>query len=219
MEQKKHPILEALLFFFFPPKCALCKTVGYEGLCPECQKRLDSLFSPKKFLAKGGNSYADTMLTLFSFHEPEVKKLCMDWKREDYMDLHLIFRRYFEKAKKKKLFPSEISFITYLPRKKSARKKAGFDQAECIAKELAEVLEIPYEPLLLRKGVSRPQHEMKGEDRERNVRGIFRAAKSFSGENILLVDDIVTTGASAREGARVLKKAGAMKVFVFSLAH
>lgn len=217
--EKKHPFREALLFFFFPPKCALCKTVGYEGLCPECQKALDVLFSPKKFLAMGGNGYADTMLTLFSFREPEVKKLVMDWKREDYEDLHLIFRRYFEKAKKKNLFPDSIHAITYLPRKRSSRRKAGLDQAECIAKELAKVLEIPCEPLLFRCRASRPQHEMKGADREENVHGIFRAEKAFAGENILLVDDIITTGASAREGARVLKKAGAMKVFVFSLAH
>ncbi len=208
-----------MLFFFFPPKCALCKAVGYEGLCPECQKVMDRLFSPKKFLAKGGNTYADAMLTLFSFHDPEVKKLIMDWKREDYLDLHLIFRQYFEKAARKKFFPEEIHAVTFLPRKKSSRRKAGLDQAECIAKELALALNLPFEPLLDRRGFSRPQHEMTGKGREENVRGIFQAKKRFQGEHILLVDDIITTGASAREGARILKKAGAMKVFVFSLAH
>ena len=217
--EKKRAFLNSVLFFFFPPKCALCKKVGFDGLCPECQKRLDALFRPNKFLALGGNSYADAMLTLFSFSDPEVKKLILDWKREDYKDLHLIFRRYFEKAAKKKLFPSQIQVISYLPRKKSTRRKMGLDQAECIAKELALALEIPFEPLLARSGRSQSQHEMKGEQREENIRGKFVATRSFSGENILLVDDIITTGASAREGARILKKAGAMKVFVFSLAH
>lgn len=216
---KKNRILGAILFFFFPPKCALCKKVGFEGLCPECQKRLDSFFQPKKFLAKGGNAHADAMMALFPFRAPEVKKLLLDWKREDYEDLHLIFRRYFEKAATKKIFPSEIHAITYLPRTKSSRRKMGLDQAECIAKELSLAFKIPFAPMLARCGKSRAQHEMQGDQREENVRGKFNATKCFAGENILLVDDIITTGASAREGARILKKAGAMKVFVFSLAH
>ncbi|MBR5296126.1 MAG: ComF family protein [Clostridia bacterium] len=210
---------ETLLFFFFPPKCAGCGRVGFEGLCPECKEHLDSIFTPKKFLTTGGIGFADGMFALFPYQDPLVKKLLFDWKRENYADLAPIFFPYIEKAVKKKLFPAQIHAISFLPRRQSARRKNGFDQAEEILKLVAKSLSLPAETLLKRRGYSRQQHKEKFEKREQNVHGVFAATRDFQGETILLIDDIVTTGATAREGARILKKHGAMKVYVFSLAH
>lgn len=226
MNQKEKPRREekplwakCLLFFFFPPKCAVCKRVGYENLCPQCQEKLDAAFAPTKHRPWGGCGFADEMFSLFSYENPCVKTLLLDWKQMDYEDLHSILISYVRKAKEKGFFPKEIHGITYCPRRQSARRKAGFDQAEEMARELAKELDLPFVTLLKRRGFSRSQHKVRGEGRERNVRGVFVATQKLNGENLILVDDIVTTGASCREAARILKKAGAMKVFVFSPAH
>ena len=208
-----------LVRFLYPPKCALCGMIGEENLCKKCKEELDRLFKPQKFLAHGGNGFVDEMITLFPYRERTVQKLLIDWKRVDYLDLHKIFPPYMSKAVKKGLFPSGIHHISYLPRRKPARRAAGFDQAEKIARELGVLLDLPVEPLLARRGHSKPQRKAAFRDREKNVRGKFVPLREFAGENILLVDDIITTGETAKEGARVLKKAGAMKVTVFSLAH
>ena len=210
---------ENLLFFFFPPKCALCGKVGFDGLCPRCKEEMDRIFKPQKFMTTGGIGFADGMVCLFPYRNEAVKKLLFDWKRENYNDLTAIFTPYVETAMKKDLLPKEIHCISFLPRRRIARRKAGFDQAEEIGKIVANTLSIPQETLLVRKGFSKPQRKAKFEKRDENVRGVFAATKEFQGETVLLIDDIVTTGATAKEGARILKQAGAMKVYILSLAH
>lgn len=207
------------LFFLYPVKCAVCGAIGYGELCPDCKAKLENAFDPRAFLANGGNSFADAMFTLFPYENYAVKKLLLDWKREEFWDLPVIFTPFLENALRKKLLPARIHRIAYLPRRTFARTKAGFDQAEKIAAIVAELTNLPLEPLLIRQGHAKPQRKAKYKKREKNIHGAFRAAKSLNGESILLIDDIVTTGATAREGARILKKAGAMKVYILSLAH
>ena len=210
---------ERLLFFLYPPKCAVCGTTGYDPLCPECAKKLQDAFEPKKFLASGGNGFADTMFTLFPYGEYAVQKLLFDWKRLEYRDLPVIFTPYMQKFVKKKLLPENIHYIAYLPRRRAAARKTGFDQAQRMAEIYSRLLDLPLKPLLIRQGHAKPQHKARYDKREKNVRGAFRAARPLEGETVLLVDDIVTTGATAREGARILKSAGAMKVHILSMAH
>lgn len=209
---------DAVLFFFFPPMCAVCHRVGFDDLCPDCREELDAVFDPKSYRTRGGTGFADAMMTLFPYENASVKPLLFDWKMEDYEDLHRIFGGYMKQAAEKGLFP-EVDLITYCPRRRQGILEHGQDQAQLIAEELSKQLGIPCRTLLSRRGFSLPQHKTHGEMRERNVRGVFEATETLQGESILLVDDIVTTGSSVREAARILKKSGAMKVFVFSLAH
>jgi len=218
-KEEQSPWKKAILFFFFPPQCALCKTVGYEDLCPRCREELDFAFDPRVLHPRGGSGFADEMLSLFPYDALSVKRLLLDWKKEDFEDLHHIFRSYMDSLVQKDFFPKDVDCIAYCPRRKGAARKAGFDQAAAIAAELADCLSLPLRPLLKRRGFSRPQHKVRGKKREENVRGVFEATQTLQGENVLLVDDIITTGASCREAARILKQAGAMKVYVFSLAH
>ncbi len=217
-KEEKLSLKKRLLFFFFPPKCASCGECGWEGLCPRCRERVEKAFSPKQFLARGGNGFADRMLSLFPYEVPEVKRMLLDWKRNDFHDLHLIFGEYLERAAWKKSFYRNIDLVTFAPRRASARRYAGFDQAEQMAKEVSQRLNIPFEPLLSRHGFSRSQHKLPSRLREKNVHGVFRPLRPLHGETVLLIDDIVTTGASARECARILKGCGAMRVYILSLA-
>lgn len=218
-DEKKALRRESLLFFFYPPKCASCGVVGYKNLCPVCREALEDAFEPKKYIAAGGNGFADAMFCLFPYKEPVVQHLLHGWKQVDYRDYPDIFTPYILRFLKKKLLPENIHKITYLPRRKPARRKIGFDQAQRIGSLFSEKLGIPLEPLLIRQGHSKIQHKQTYERREKNVRGAFRCETEFSGETILLIDDIVTSGASAREAARILKQAGAMKVYILSIAH
>ena len=219
MREKLASLKESLLFFFYPPQCAVCGATGYQNLCPRCQEKLDEAFDPKKFIANGGNGYADAMFCLFPYDSFYVQKLLFDWKQVDYKDFPPIFIPYLERFFRKKLLPKQIHYVAYLPRRRAARRKIGFDQAERIGELATAFVEMPLTDLLSRQGHAKTQHKSKYKHREKNIRGAFRAVRSFEGESVLLIDDIVTTGATAREGARILKQAGAMKVYILSIAH
>ena len=217
--EEKLTLKKKLLFFFFPPKCALCGRVGWEELCPSCREEMDEAFSPRKFLAAGGNGFADEMIALFDYESETVKPLLFQWKREDYEDLREIFTSFATRAAGKKLLPAKVDYITFAPRRPSARLKNGFDQAESFARALSEKFGIPFQNMLGRRPFSKAQHKLHGNKRDQNVQDAFYPLGTLEGETVLLVDDIVTTGASVKECARILKKCGAMKVYVLCIAH
>jgi ComF family protein len=96
----------------------------------------------------------------------------------------------------------------------------GFNQAELLARALAEDLKLDFRPAILRKTKdTSSQVSLSRPERQANVRGVFAVSEELHGEDILLVDDVVTTGATAREAARTLRKAGAGQVWVLAFAQ
>ncbi|MGA1843134.1 MAG: ComF family protein [bacterium] len=97
-----------------------------------------------------------------------------------------------------------------------------FNQSLMLAKSLSKAFRLPLRPLLLeRRGGSTPQVGLSPEDRWKNVRGAFGVSgvERIPGRGVILVDDVFTTGATVNECARVLKKAGARWVEVWTLAR
>jgi len=210
---------KALIDLFYPPACAACGAPGYDLLCPECRGKMEEAFSPKKFLCTGGNGFADEMICLFPYQNRIVQQQLLVMKREVYDNNYDVFLRYLDRADKVLEGIAKCDFITFCPRSSLNRRRYGFDQSQELAKRLSHHLGIPLRTPLSRRGFSFTQHRMTGKDRWRNVNEKFVCRERLEGESILLVDDIVTTGATACEAARILKKSGAMKITVFSLAH
>ncbi len=216
-DEKELSTRKKLLFFFMPPVCLLCREVENTPLCPRCVALLNESYAPKKFIAIGGNGYADSILRLFPYQDSPVKPLILALKRRDSKNLRRIFRSFFQKSMS--LLPKDIHCICYLPRRLSTQHRFGVDQGKILAEELSDLTKIPLLPLLKRQGFSKAQHSLPLHKRPQNVAGVFRSTRPLFGENILLTDDIVTSGASVCEAAHTLKKAGAMKVYVLCLAH
>ena len=107
--------------------------------------------------------------------------------------------------------------------KKAVRKalrQYGFDQAALLAKCLSDELNVPVCPALCRSREKPPQKLLSAAQRRRNIRDSFTVKAGILGDaqNALLVDDVVTTGATAAECARTLGGAGAAKVVCAALA-
>jgi ComF family protein len=98
-----------------------------------------------------------------------------------------------------------------------------FNQSLIIARTLGQIYRLPLLPdLLLRVRPTSPQVELHRKDRAGNVRGAFqirRGVPDLEGKHLILVDDVLTTGATVNECARILKKAGVEKVYVVTLAR
>lgn len=119
--------------------------------------------------------------------------------------------------------PRDLAFDAIVPVPIHWRKLLvrGFNQSRLLASELARRTGIPVESPLQRAKHSAPQVGMSRAQRRRNVIGAFsvRKAASVEGRRYLLIDDVFTTGSTVNAAARALKKAGAARVSVLTLAR
>lgn len=107
--------------------------------------------------------------------------------------------------------------VTSIPTDAQRCKKRGFDIPESLFKE-ALAQHGKWQPNVLNRiKPTAPQYGLTPGERKNNVRGCFKAASSVIGKNILLVDDILTTGATIEEAAKTLKQAGAKSVQALTL--
>jgi ComF family protein len=99
-------------------------------------------------------------------------------------------------------------------------RQRGFNQALELARQIGRQLRLPVAPALLaRERDTPPQHEMDAKARRRNVRGAFRVTGPLPAADVAIVDDVLTTGHTVGEIARVLKRAGARRVEVWVVAR
>ncbi len=123
-----------------------------------------------------------------------------------------------------KLSDEEIKcdVIMPVPMMDRKKKRRGYNQAELIAQELAKLSNMPIDTTtLIRVWEDNSQTALTSKERRENVRGCFKCtSKDYKGKNILLIDDVYTTGSTANECARVLRKQGRVaNVYVLTFAH
>ena len=141
-------------------------------------------------------------------------------------DVNICFRFLGSELAKcaSELLPLDESYvITHLPRTRDRVNECGFDQSERIAKELGYALDLPAFSLLARTGRGKMQKSLSSVTaRERNAAASLSLAKNaerrLEGRRVLLVDDIVTSGASMRAAAKLLRAAGAREIIAVSVA-
>lgn len=116
-----------------------------------------------------------------------------------------------------------LQIITYIPLHPDKERKRGFNQSEILAREIGKRFNIPVVSLLKRTVYNLPQMSLKKvEERRENVKGIFSfdgRVENPSRQNIALVDDVATSGATLAEAAKVLKHHGARQVWGIVLAR
>jgi len=119
--------------------------------------------------------------------------------------------------------PRETTFDVIVPMPLHWFKKwqRGFNQSDFLAREIGKKWNVPVRNLVRRKKATRPQAGLTNAKRRANMSGAFQIlrGKALAGMRVLLVDDVVTTGATASACARVLKRAGAAHVALLALAR
>jgi len=115
-------------------------------------------------------------------------------------------------------FPLDL--VVPVPISRLHLQRRGFNQSELLAVPIAQSLGLPLKNLLVRTRETPAQTELSREEREKNLLYVFKARneKQIKGKNILLVDDVYTTGSTSRECTRALLEAGAQKVCLITWA-
>ena len=117
--------------------------------------------------------------------------------------------------------PIEVDLVVCVPLHRDRRRSRGFNQAHLIARSFAERMRLPYVPeALIKTKKTQSQTKLSFRERQDNLAGAFSADASLvAGKRVLVVDDVLTTGATLSEVAHTLKKAGAVHVYGLTLAN
>lgn len=114
-----------------------------------------------------------------------------------------------------------VQMLVPIPLSEQRQRERGYNQVDVVAHWLAYLLNLPYRPHALRRARhTRSQVGLNVNERKANVSGAFLAhSPDVAGKNILLMDDVCTTGATLNEAARALLEAGAQTVYAYTIAR
>lgn len=206
-----------LLELLFPRKCLLCRKVlenGETDLCKQC--RCDNpAFSHRKTKPQFLDSF-----TAVWYYEGDVRSSLLRYKFGGCRSYAQGYGRLMAMNLLEK-YPDGFDVLTWVPISRRRKLKRGYDQVELLARAVARELDTKPVPLLKKIRHNRPQSGLAdAAHRKANVLGAYRVQdpRLVCGKRILLLDDILTTGATASECARVLKTAGAKEVHCAAMA-
>ena len=217
-----------ILDIVFPPKCISCGNTGHD-LCIKCLSE-----SPE-----AERETAKWIFPLYDYRHPPIKKALWFFKYKGKKRLASIFAEIIYGKILEEL--SDLSamenfnnaILIPIPLSPKRYRERGYNQAELICRELIKIND-------LRHGVNvklennvlikpkETEHQARIENRTerlKNIRGSFAVKNAkenrskIKGRDIILIDDITTTGATLNEARKILKRAGARKVIAFTVAH
>ncbi|MEM1089941.1 MAG: ComF family protein [Pseudomonadota bacterium] len=224
----------------FPSRCAICQAQGYRGLslCRDC---LDDL----PWHAAGCRLCGDALpgITARSNIDKPAAEICgrclreppgfdevtaalafappVDgWVRRFKYDGTLYLGRLLSELFLLRCRPAVPDLIVPVPLHRERLTLRGFNQSAELARPMARRLGVPLvQNLLLRGRSGVPQSTLLAADRRRAMRGVFQVRRPLDGARVALIDDVLTTGATATACARALKQAGAAEVRVWVISR
>ncbi len=223
-----------MLDLLYPPVCPFCGGISPAGICGKCRKKIVYIGEPRckrcgkplkedteEFCAdcRGQESCLNCGLNLWIHREP-VPGALYRFKYHNKRSYGRIFAGELAEHYGKQLRLWKIREILPVPLHSSRRRKRGFNQSEIIARELAAAVGIPVRTdVLLRIKKTAPQKSLGKQERQANLRGAFAVPASWDPpENVLLIDDIYTTGATLERAAKVLRTAGVRNVYFLTVS-
>ena len=216
-KRKKTRVLNEIKDLVWPRRCILChRLVGAdaERLCPACAASLPGPISG----SRRGSFYKRWAAALW--YEGAVRESFLRFKFGGRRFYAALYGPWLARAIREQL-GADFELLTYVPISPLRRRRRGFDQTLLLAREAGAILGMQPVATLRKKNWVKPQSRTLGpEERQRNIRGAFRALdpELVRGRRVLLIDDVLTTGATVSEAARVLLEAGAKSVDVATLA-
>ena len=201
-------IIKHILFFCFPPQITE----------RDIQRLPKAQFSPYP-----------RIYSLYNYQNPKVKKLIRHLKKHREPSLKKIIGSEMCDyllpilAEYETFHEFREPFVIPMPISRKRKKERGFNQCDDMARYLADTLpRARYQKNLIRKKESQKQALIKNrQERKRNVQNVFslKNQEGIKNQDVIIVDDLVTTGATLQSLFSLLKKAGARNVLAITIAH
>ena len=226
----KERIKLKILHWFFPNKCVSCrKVISFDGLfCKECEsklirpsgKRCKICFATKekcnclkepKFYFRATSPF---------IYKDSAKNAILKLKFIKHKRLADFFAANMKAVMDKKFKDVKFDAIFPVPLHKSRINQRGFNQSLVLANSLSKLINVPViDNKLLRVKKGKNQHTLKFKERKENVKGLYKASNiSINCQRVLLIDDIMTSGATLNECAKILRLEGVPKIYCITAA-
>ncbi len=215
LNDELNKLSRGILDFFFPRRCPFCGAVaGKELLCNKCLRSLP--FTGDHAVREGTFGRCAAPL----YYEDRVREAILQFKFKAKLGGLSCFGMLMAECAAEH-YSGAFDAITWVPVSKKRLKKRGFDQTRYLTGSMCVDWHVAPIETLRKVTDNPPQSTLETEEQRRaNVLGVYEAvnAEQFRGKRLLLVDDILTTGATLSECVRVLKEAGAGEVMCLTLA-
>jgi len=199
------------------PKSAVCmgcgSAAGFERdwLCEDCRKAL-----ARRWIGAHPEPLLDGMAAAYHYQGPPGG-VVRSFKFRGVTDLAEPMARDMLRAYEQ-IQPTGAELVTAVPMHPRRLRERGFNHSELLARRVADGLGLPYEDAITRTRHTVQQAMLEDEERLKNLEDVFRADSRVYGRRVLLVDDVYTTGATARQCAAALREAGARSVSFLAYA-
>lgn len=223
------------LDILFPPHCYFCGTPldGHKYICSDCLGALKKVSGP--VCARCGKPAAEAgrLCPQCAAGEREffLARSYGQYRPDTLLSKAITGMKYRgERALATELGPllnqgltGELvrrgELITYVPLTDRKLRERGFNQAKLLARYLAQEVDLPLVEALMKTRETQPQAELGRKERRTNLKDSFAPVRTIHRDEVLLIDDVFTTGATATECSKALKHAGAKRVYVVTLAR
>ncbi|MBU1680976.1 MAG: ComF family protein [Bacteroidetes bacterium] len=216
-----------ILNFFLPNECLICRTYlpqGRQILCAECHESLPIATEEEKerqFNKAFRTSDIENFESLYSFTKNSaLQDLVHELKYNQRFTFGKFLGKCVAEELRTKLNEWNIDCLLPIPLHHVKRSERGYNQAYYIAKGLSESLSIPVDTNLIKRvRFTQTQTALNSEQRKLNVMDAFRInkKKKIKIKTVALIDDVITTGSTMKECARILKSAGVEKIYAISV--
>jgi predicted amidophosphoribosyltransferase len=177
-----------------------------EGKCADCRDK----------------KYGFSAVRSLGLYENDVRLAVLKMKHHQWEHLAMSLGQRLAALLAERPFPEPPALVVPVPMHWLTRLFRGTSAAETLARSVATAAHLPFAGDLLRcRKMLKKQSMLLGAERQANVKGAYAASRSYDilGARILLVDDVITTGATCDSAARVLLSAGAAAVYAVSVAR
>jgi len=202
------------LIYYRDDSCLICGREDSNLLCRSCSEKIKKIDEP------GEISLDKEIFKVYSYayYGNVIRELMLRLKyKKDFQAAQLFSMFLYEKLKETGIKPDVITFI---PIREENRKKRGYNQCELIGKGLSKLAGIKAAELLAVNEGAKDQIGLSSLERFKNMEGKFRCIyyPKYKDKNILLIDDVITTGATVCQGAKVLKKCYGVNIYILTVA-
>jgi len=228
-------LLRSFLDLLFPPQCFSCNKrlenskniicttcssslIQLENICPVCGNKL----TPGECsYCKSNNWYFEKVISLFPYNRV-VQDLIHNFKYNELTKISNLFAEYFSKFILEQNSFAHIDLVLPVPIHSVRKRARGYNQAEFISRKIARLTAAEHLPnLVRRKRFTLTQTRLTKNERKANVADAFTLKKGYdiSDKNVLLVDDVFTTGSTVNSISKLLRESNCGKVYVFTVSH
>lgn len=200
-------VINDILDIIFPAqnKCISCKEDGWVGICSLCKSKIVRVQDNDEILCYG-------------YYKGTIKKLILNMKyKKDFLSIRVLGDMLVEISTE---YINDIDYIYFIPLSKKSYKKRGYNQSELLANIISEKFDIKVSKNLIKIKETKEQKKLSKDERKKNVLGAFdlRDKSEVQNTNILLIDDVYTTGETLKEAKKILKKFGASTIKILTVS-